>query len=93
VGALLGPRTAGDGYAGQVVRRLAELRKAGVEGFDEAWRQAIEDVPAPWSWRPRPALGRTEAPLTFLEKQCRSAWLGEGSAHADLRALLLVDGG
>jgi hypothetical protein len=43
------------------------------------------DLPAPWSWRPRPAY-RGEAPLVFLERQCRRAWAGERVAR-DLHSL------
>jgi hypothetical protein len=57
-----------------------------VEGFDKAWSITMRELPAPWSWRPRPAF-RGEAPLTFLEMQCRRAWHGEAVAH-DLRSLV-----
>jgi hypothetical protein len=67
------------------VERLAELRRAGVTDFERAWRRAMHDVPAPWSWRPRPAW-RGEAPVEFLRRQCERAWHGEHIGH-DLHAL------
>jgi hypothetical protein len=80
-----GKTLAGSGYAGEVVAALAALRSGGVSDLDRAWSTAIGELPAPWSWRPRRAY-RGEAPLVFLERQCRRAWDGEAVGH-DLRSL------
>lgn len=68
---------ASDGYQVNVVARLRELREGGMADFEWAWRLVMHELPAPWSWRPRPAY-RGEAPLAFLKRQCRDAWTGEG---------------
>jgi hypothetical protein len=73
------------GYAAEVVAALTGLRRRGVSDFDRAWSIAMRDLPAPWSWRPRLAY-QGEAPLVFLERQCRLAWEGEIVAQ-DLHSL------
>jgi hypothetical protein len=80
-----GGATLTGGYAAEVVAALAALRRGGVSDFDRAWSITIGKLPAPWSWRPRPAY-RGEAPFVFLERQCRRTWHGEAVGH-DLRSL------
>jgi hypothetical protein len=75
-----GATLTGSGYAAEVVAALTGLRRRGVSDFDRAWSIAMSDLPAPWSWRPRPAW-RGEAPVDFLRRQCERAWRGEIVAH------------
>jgi hypothetical protein len=69
-----------------VVARLLEVREAGTVDFDSAWAMVMEELPPPFPWAPRPALGRAEAPAMFLRRQCERAWRGEHTSH-DLRSL------